>query len=126
MEELLAYLDKNVGGDNYKVFDWEELNAVSEDARAQIGTLKTNGYAVVKYSDEREVCLCLTANGRAAAQRARQTREAEEAAEQTAPQAAAKPSLWQRARTAVTAAIAGLFGGVIGGAVIYLILSVAA
>ena len=57
----------------------------------------------------------------AAAKRESAVKE-ESGAEVSAP--AAKPSLWERAKTAVIAAICGLFGGVIGGAIIYLILAV--
>ena len=118
---LLGYLSENTDGDRYAVFDWADLTAVSETAREELDALKTNGYAVIKYSDEGEVCLCLTSSGRAAAKRVSAVKE-ESGAEVPAP--AAKPSLWERAKTAVIAAICGLFGGVIGGAIIYLILAV--
>ena len=118
---LLGYLFENTDGDRYAVFDWADLTAVSETAREELDALKTNGYAVIKYSDEGEVCLCLTSSGRAAAKRVSAVKE-ESGAEVPAP--AAKPSLWERAKTAVIAAICGLFGGVIGGAIIYLILAV--
>ena len=64
---LLGYLSENTDGDRYAVFDWADLTAVSETAREELDALKTNGYAVIKYSDEGEVCLCLTSSGRAAA-----------------------------------------------------------
>ena len=115
---LLGYLSENTDGDRYAVFDWADLTAVSETAREELDALKTNGYAVIKYSDEGEVCLCLTSSGRTAAAAVKE----ESGAEVPAP--AAKPSLWERAKTAVIAAICGLFGGVIGGAIIYLILAV--
>lgn len=118
---LLGYLSENTDGDRYAVFDWADLTAVSETAREELDALKTNGYAVIKYSDEGEVCLCLTSSGRAAAKRESAVKE-ESGAE--VPASAAKPSLWERAKTAVIAAICGLFGGVIGGAIIYLILAV--
>ena len=95
---LLTFLSENTQGEGYTVFDWSDLIAVSEHAREELGALKTNGYAVIKYSDESEVCLCVTASGRAAAAAA-------------------------RIKTAVIAAIFGIFGGAVGGAVIYLILS---
>ena len=121
---LLGYLSENTDGDRYAVFDWADLTAVSETAREELDALKTNGYAVIKYSDEGEVCLCLTSSGRAAAAAAKRVSAVKEesGAEVHAP--AAKPSLWERAKTAVIAAICGLFGGVIGGAIIYLILAV--
>ena len=121
---LLGYLSENTDGDRYAVFDWADLTAVSETAREELDALKTNGYAVIKYSDEGEVCLCLTSSGRTAAAAAKRVSAVKEesGAEVSAP--AAKPSLWERAKTAVIAAICGLFGGVIGGAIIYLILAV--
>ena len=121
---LLGYLSENTDGDRYAVFDWADLTAVSETAREELGAVKTNGYAVIKYWDEGEVCLCLTSSGRAAAAAAKRVSAVKEesGAEVSAP--AAKPSLWERAKTAVIAAICGLFGGVIGGAIIYLILAV--
>ena len=121
---LLGYLSENTDGDRYAVFDWADLTAVSETAREELDALKTNGYAVIKYSDEGEVCLCLTSSGRAAAAAAKRVSAVKEesGAEVSAP--AAKPSLWERAKMAVIAAKCGLFGGVIGGAIIYLILAV--
>lgn len=120
---LLGYLSENTDGDRYAVFDWADLTAVSETAREELDALKTNGYAVIKYSDEGEVCLCLTSSGRAAAAAKRVSAVKEESGAEV-PAPAAKPSLWERAKTAVIAAICGLFGGVIGGAIIYLILAV--
>ena len=108
----------------YAVFDWADLTAVSETAREELDALKTNGYAVIKYSDEGEVCLCLTSSGRAAAAAAKRVSAVKEESGAEVPAPAAKPSLWERAKTAVIAAICGLFGGVIGGAIIYLILAV--
>lgn len=121
---LLGYLSENTDGDRYAVFDWADLTAVSETAREELDALKTNGYAVIKYSDEGEVCLCLTSSGRAAAAAAKRVSAVKEESEAEVPAPAAKPSLWERAKTAVIAAICGLFGGVIGGAIIYLILAV--
>lgn len=121
---LLGYLSENTDGDRYAVFDWEDLTAVSETAREELDALKTNGYAVIKYSDEGEVCLCLTSSGRAAAAAAKRVNAVKEESGAEVPAPAAKPSLWERAKTAVIAAICGLFGGVIGGAIIYLILAV--
>lgn len=121
---LLGYLSENTDGDRYAVFDWADLTAVSETAREEMDALKTNGYAVIKYSDEGEVCLCLTSSGRAAAAAAKRVSAVKEESGAEVPAPAAKPSLWERAKTAVIAAICGLFGGVIGGAIIYLILAV--
>ena len=121
---LLGYLSENTDGDRYAVFDWADLTAVSETAREELAALKTNGYAVIKYSDEGEVCLCLTSSGRAAAAAAKRVSAVKEESGAEVPAPAAKPSLWERAKTAVIAAICGLFGGVIGGAIIYLILAV--
>lgn len=121
---LLGYLSENTDGDRYAVFDWADLTAVSETAREELDALKTNGYAVIKYSDEGEVCLCLTSSGRAAAAAAKRVSAIKEESGAEIPAPAAKPSLWERAKTAVIAAICGLFGGVIGGAIIYLILAV--
>ena len=121
---LLGYLSENTDGDRYAVFDWADLTAVSETAREELDALKTNGYAVIKYSDEGEVCLCLTSSGRAAASAAKRVSAVKEESGAEVPAPAAKPSLWERAKTAVIAAICGLFGGVIGGAIIYLILAV--
>lgn len=121
---LLGYLSENTYGDRYAVFDWADLTAVSETAREELDALKTNGYAVIKYSDEGEVCLCLTSSGRAAAAAAKRVSAVKEESGAEVPASAAKPSLWERAKTAVIAAICGLFGGVIGGAIIYLILAV--
>ncbi len=121
---LLGYLSENTDGDRYAVFDWADLTAVSETAREELDALKTNGYAVIKYSDEGEVCLCLTSSGRAAAAAAKRVSAVKEESGAEVPAPAAKPSLWERAKTAVIAAICGLFGGVIGGAIIYLILAV--
>ena len=121
---LLGYLSENTDGDRYAVFDWADLTAVSETAREELDALKTNGYAVIKYSDEGEVCLCLTSSGRAAAAAAKRVSAVKEESGAEVPAPAAKPSLWERAKTAVIAAICGLFGGVIGGAKIYLILAV--
>lgn len=121
---LLGYLSENTDGDRYAVFDWADLIAVSETAREELDALKTNGYAVIKYSDEGEVCLCLTSSGRAAAAAAKRVSAVKEESGAEVPAPAAKPSLWERAKTAVIAAICGLFGGVIGGAIIYLILAV--
>lgn len=121
---LLGYLSENTDGDRYAVFDWADLTAVSETAREELDALKTNGYAVIKYSDEGEVCLCLTSSGRAAAAAAKRVSAVKEESGAEIPAPAAKPSLWERAKTAVIAAICGLFGGVIGGAIIYLILAV--
>lgn len=121
---LLGYLFENTDGDRYAVFDWADLTAVSETAREELDALKTNGYAVIKYSDEGEVCLCLTSSGRAAAAAAKRVSAVKEESGAEVPAPAAKPSLWERAKTAVIAAICGLFGGVIGGAIIYLILAV--
>ena len=121
---LLGYLSENTDGDRYAVFDWADLTAVSETAREELDALKTNGYAVIKYSDEGEVCLCLTSSGRAAAAAAKRVSAVKEESGAEVPAPVAKPSLWERAKTAVIAAICGLFGGVIGGAIIYLILAV--
>lgn len=121
---LLGYLSENTDGDRYAVFDWADLIAVSETAREELDALKTNGYAVIKYSDEGEVCLCLTSSGRAAAAAAKRVSAVKEESGAEVPAPAAKPSLWERAKTAVIAAICGLFGGVIGGAIIFLILAV--
>lgn len=121
---LLGYLSENTDGDRYAVFDWADLTAVSETAREELDALKTNGYAVIKYSDEGEVCLCLTSSGRAAAAAAKRVSAVKEESGAEVPAPAAKPSLWERAKTAVIAAICGLFGGVIGGAIIFLILAV--
>lgn len=121
---LLGYLSENTDGDRYAVFDWADLTAVSETAREELDALKTNGYAVIKYSDEGEVCLCLTSSGRAAAAAAKHVSAVKEESGAEVPAPAVKPSLWERAKTAVIAAICGLFGGVIGGAIIYLILAV--
>lgn len=121
---LLGYLSENTDGDRYAVFDWADLTAVSETAREELDALKTNGYAVIKYSDDGEVCLCLTSSGRAAAAAAKRVSAVKEESGAEVPAPAAKPSLWERAKTAVIAAICGLFGGVIGGAIIYLILAV--
>ncbi len=121
---LLGYLSENTDGDRYAVFDWADLTAVSETAREELDALKTNGYAVIKYSDEGEVCLCLTSSGRAAAAAAKRVSAVKEESGAEVPAPSAKPSLWERAKTAVIAAICGLFGGVIGGAIIYLILAV--
>lgn len=121
---LLGYLSENTDGDRYAIFDWADLTAVSETAREELDALKTNGYAVIKYSDEGEVCLCLTSSGRAAAAAAKRESAVKEESGAEVPASAAKPSLWERAKTAVIAAICGLFGGVIGGAIIYLILAV--
>lgn len=121
---LFGYLSENTDGDRYAVFDWADLTAVSETAREELDALKTNGYAVIKYSDEGEVCLCLTSSGRAAAAAAKRVSAVKEESGAEVPAPAAKPSLWERAKTAVIAAICGLFGGVIGGAIIYLILAV--
>lgn len=121
---LLGYLSENTDGDRYAVFDWADLTAVSETAREELDALKTNGYAVIKYSDEGEVCLCLTSSGRAAAAAAKRVSAVKEESGAEVPAPAAKPSLWERAKTVVIAAICGLFGGVIGGAIIYLILAV--
>lgn len=121
---LLGYLSENTDGDRYAVFDWADLTAVSETAREELDALKTNGYAVIKYSDECEVCLCLTSSGRAAAAAAKRVSAVKEESGAEVPAPAAKPSLWERAKTAIIAAICGLFGGVIGGAIIYLILAV--
>lgn len=121
---LLGYLSENTDGDRYAVFDWADLTAVSETAREELDALKTNGYAVIKYSDEGEVCLCLTSSGRTAAAAAKRVSAVKEESGAEVPAPAAKPSLWERAKTAVIAAICGLFGGVIGGAIIYLILAV--
>lgn len=121
---LLGYLSENTDGDRYAVFDWADLTAVSETAREELDALKTNGYAVIKYSDEGEVCLCLTSSGRAAAAAAKRVSAVKEESGAEVPAPAAKPSLWERAKMAVIAAICGLFGGVIGGAIIYLILAV--
>lgn len=121
---LLGYLSENTDGDRYAIFDWADLTAVSETAREELDALKTNGYAVIKYSDEGEVCLCLTSSGRAAAAAAKRVSAVKEESGAEVPAPAAKPSLWERAKTAVIAAICGLFGGVIGGAIIYLILAV--
>lgn len=121
---LLGYLSENTDGDRYAVFDWADLTAVSETAREELDALKTNGYAVIKYSDEGEVCLCLTSSGRAAAAAAKRVSAVKEESGAEVHASAAKPSLWERAKTAVIAAICGLFGGVIGGAIIYLILAV--
>ncbi|HIY98734.1 MAG TPA: hypothetical protein H9677_05105 [Firmicutes bacterium] len=121
---LLGYLSENTDGDRYAVFDWADLTAVSETAREELDALKTNGYAVIKYSDEGEVCLCLTSSGRAAAAAAKRVSAVKEESGAEVPAPAVKPSLWERAKTAVIAAICGLFGGVIGGAIIYLILAV--
>ncbi len=121
---LLGYLSENTDGDRYAVFDWADLTAVSETAREELDALKTNGYAVIKYSDEGEVCLCLTSSGRAAAAAAKRVSAVKEESGAEVPAPAANPSLWERAKTAVIAAICGLFGGVIGGAIIYLILAV--
>lgn len=121
---LLGYLSENTDGDRYAVFDWADLTAVSETAREELDALKTNGYAVIKYSDEGEVCLCLTSSGRAAAAAAKRVSAVKEESGAEVPAPAAKPSLWEKAKTAVIAAICGLFGGVIGGAIIYLILAV--
>ena len=121
---LLGYLSENTDGDRYAVFDWADLTAVSETASEELDALKTNGYAVIKYSDDGEVCLCLTSSGRAAAAAAKRVSAVKEESGAEVPAPAAKPSLWERAKTAVIAAICGLFGGVIGGAIIYLILAV--
>ena len=121
---LLGYLSENTDGDRYAVFDWADLTAVSETAREELDALKTNGYAVIKYSDTGEVCLCLTSSGRAAAAAAKRVSEVKEESGGEVPALAAKPSLWERAKTAVIVAICGWFGGVIGGAIIYLILAV--
>ena len=121
---LLGYLSENTDGDRYAVFDWADLTAVSETAREELDALKTNGYAVIKYSDEGEVCLCLTSSGRAAAAAAKRVSAVKEESGAEVSPPAAKPSLWERAKMAVIAAICGLFGGVIGGAIIYLILAV--
>ena len=121
---LLGYLSENTDGDRYAVFDWADLTAVSETAREELDALKTNGYAVIKYSDEGEVCLCLTSSGSAAAAAVKRLSAVKEESGAEVPAPAAKPSLWERAKTAVIAAICGLFGGVIGGAIIYLILAV--
>ena len=121
---LLGYLSENTDVDRYAVFDWADLTAVSETAREELDALKTNGYAVIKYSDEGEVCLCLTSSGRTAAAAAKRVSAVKEESGAEVPAPAAKPSLWERAKTAVIAAICGLFGGVIGGAIIYLILAV--
>ena len=121
---LLGYLSENTDGDRYAVFDWADLTAVSETAREELDALKTNGYAVIKYSDEGEVCLCLTSSGRAAAAAAKRVSAVKEGSGAGGPAPAARPSLWEGAKTAVIAAICGLFGGVIGGAIIYLILAV--
>ena len=121
---LLGYLSENTDGDRYAVFDWADLTAVSETAREELDALKTNGYAVIKYSDEGEVCLCLTSSGRAAAAAAKRVSAVKEESGAEVPAPATKPSLWERAKTAVIAAICGLFGGVIGGAIIFLILAV--
>ena len=121
---LLGYLSENTDGDRYAVFDWADLTAVSETAREELDALKTNGYAVIKYSDEGEVCLCLTSSGRVAAAAAKRVSAVKEESGAEVPAPAAKPSLWERAKTAVIAAICGLFGGVIGGAIIFLILAV--
>ena len=121
---LLGYLSENTDGDRYAVFDWADLTAVSETAREELDALKTNGYAVIKYSDEGEVCLCLTSSGRAAAAAAKRVSAVKEESGAEVHASAAKPSLWERSKTAVIAAICGLFGGVIGGAIIYLILAV--
>ena len=121
---VLGYLSENTDGDRYAVFDWADLTAVSETAREELDALKTNGYAVIKYSDEGEVCLCLTSSGRTAAAAAKRVSAVKEESGAEVPAPAVKPSLWERAKTAVIAAICGLFGGVIGGAIIYLILAV--
>lgn len=118
---LLTFLSENTQGEGYTVFDWFDLIAVSEHAREELGALKTNGYAVIKYSDESEVCLSVTASGRAAAKRTESV--SSEGGEESASSPASKPSLWERIKTAVIAAIFGIFGGAVGGAVIYLILS---
>lgn len=123
--KLLGYLVENIVGDKYKVFDKSELTAVSPSAEEELNMLKTNGYVVIKYADEEEVCLCVTVSGRAAAEKNADNavRETAGAEESLLP---VKVSLWHRWKTAVIAAVSGLFGGVIGGAIIYLILSVAA
>ena len=115
---LLGYLSENTDGDRYAVFDWADLTAVSETAREELDALKTNGYAVIKDADEGEVCLCLTSSGRAAAAAAKRVSAVKEESGAEVPAPAAKPYLWERAKTAVIAAICGLFGGVIGGAII--------
>ena len=120
---LLTYLAENTEGDKYAVFDWADIAAVSEGARAELDALKTNGYAVIKYSDEAEVCLCLTSSGRAAARAAKIIEEKQEGGAEQPSAPAPKPSLWERAKTAVIAVICGLFGGAAGGAIIYLILN---
>ena len=121
---LLEYLCEKTSGDKFKVFDVGELAAVCEDLPSALEILKTSGYAVIKYMDEGEICLCVTSSGRAAGAAA--SRAQENATSNEELPAAAKGSLWQRVRTAVIAAIAGLFGGAIGGAVMYLILAVTA
>ena len=121
---LLGYLSENTDGDRYAVFDWADLTAVSETAREELDALKTNGYAVIKYSDEGEVCLCLTSSGRAAAAAAKRVSAVKEESGAEVPAPAAKPSLWERAKSAVIGGICGLFGGVIGGAIFFVILAV--
>ena len=120
---LLTFLSENTQGEGYAVFDWSDLIAVSEHAREELGALKTNGYAVIKYSDEAEVCLCLTSSGRAAARAAKIIEEKQEGGAEQPSAPAPKTSLWERAKTAVIAVICGLFGGAAGGAIIYLILN---
>ena len=121
---LLEYLCEKTSGDKFKVFDVGELAAVCEDLPSALEILRTSGYAVIKYMDEGEICLCVTSSGRAAGAAASRAHERTTPHEELS--GAAQGSLSPRVRPAVIAALAGLFGGAIGGAVMYLILAVTA
>lgn len=135
-KDLLIYLDSALDADKYKVFDWGELRegAQCDDVEQSLQRLKTDGFVIVKYADEGEVCLSMTVNGRTVASRMRgSVKNEEEYASDAvytvsdisdgAKTAVRKNSLWLRIRTAVISVICGLLGGVIGGAAMYLALT---
>ncbi|MDE6550147.1 MAG: hypothetical protein K2M44_01430 [Clostridia bacterium] len=134
--DLLINLDKSLTGFNYAVLDLSDITQGLDlsDVGEAIDMLTSGGFIIVKYRDEDQICLCITRAGRTLAARLKADvdsgidRGDTDSGEQ---QIAALPASrekkgWDKIKNVVISAVVGLFGGVIGGAIIYLIMGAVA
>ena len=134
--DLLINLDKSLTGFNYAVLDLSDICQGLDlaDVGEAIDMLTSGGFIIVKYRDEDQICLCITRAGRTLAARLKADvdsgidRGDTDSGEQ---QIAALPASrekkgWDKIKNVVISAVVGLFGGVIGGAIIYLIMGAVA
>ncbi len=134
--DLLINLDKALSGFNYAVLDMSDIAEGLDAASASeaVDSLISGGFIIVKYRDEDQICLCITRAGRTLAARLKADVESgidkgdsDSGALQidALPKARVKTG-WVKIKSVVISAIAGLFGGVIGGAIIYVIMGAVA